>query len=123
MLREPGAQFEHGIHPVHGQIQHDLLQVDLVGAHRQGGLRLTDAQLDAPRRRLGTEQAGRITNHLVQIELLQLGMIFLPQQATQVIDDVCRALIVPADVGKNFLELIHVGRIGSTAAPPPFPRC
>ena len=56
-------------------IQDDLLQVDLVGTHRQGGLRLTDIQDDAPRRSVSfrPEQASRIPNRLIQIELLQLG--------------------------------------------------
>ena len=57
-----GSAVLHGIHSVHRQIQHDLLQVDLVGAHRARGLRLRGLERDAPFQCLRAKNVERIAN-------------------------------------------------------------
>ena len=83
-----------------------------VGTHRQGRPRLTDIQYNAPARRLGIKNVDCAANRVIEVELLQLDLIFLPQQTTQVSDDFSRALVVAANVGENFRELSHVRRVG-----------
>src|SRR5258705_5640204 len=50
----------------------------------------------------------RTPNSVIQVELLQLDFTSLLQQTTQLLDDFCCALIIPANVGDSLLELTHV---------------
>src|SRR5262245_27172260 len=98
----------HCIHSIHCQIQDDLLQVHHGGAHGQGGLCLTYAWHNASRHCLMVKKVKRTPNCVIQVELLQLDFTSLPQQTTQLLDDFCCPLIIPANVGDSLLELIHV---------------
>ena len=70
--RWPGAQSGHGIHAVRRQVDDDLLQMHLVGAHARGARRQLGVERDAPLDRLGLENVQRVRNYIVEIELPQL---------------------------------------------------
>jgi hypothetical protein len=51
-------------------------------------------------------------NDVVEIEMLQFGVILFFQQRAEVIDDFRRSLVVPAYAGQYLLDPLNVGRVG-----------
>ena len=74
----------HGIHPIQYQVQNDLLDLHLIGAHRQGDLRLIDAQFNASLRRFRDENIECGPNCVIQVEVLELDLGSFLKQPTQI---------------------------------------
>ena len=65
---------QNGIQPIRRQINDDLLQVNLVGAHGQGPFGLIGAERNASLDCLGLENVEGLRNYLIEVELLQLDL-------------------------------------------------
>src|SRR5262249_54869216 len=100
-----------GVHSVRCQVQYDLLQLNLVGAHRQRALEAVRDQTHASLRRLGQQEMQGSRDRVVEVELLKFGLSLRLQQLAQVLDDLRGVLIGLADVAENRLDLDEVRRI------------
>ena len=109
-VRAAGSQSLQGVHSVHHQIEHHLLHLDAVGAYRQDFGRPAGAQRDTSLGCFEGRNIDNLPNQVIQVEHLQGGAIFLFQEVFLAMDDVARALIVPDDVGQDFIHLAR-GRV------------
>ena len=102
----------HRVHCVDDQVQDDLLELDPVSLdwQRRGVERVADTHLPAGSRR--RKKLDGLADDLVEIELPQFEGRLL-QEASKAPDDLAGALLVAADIGRDFRDLVHVGACGT----------
>ena len=104
-----GRHFGHGVHAVEDEVEQHLLQMHAVAAHREQHVRDFDAQPHLAARRIRLHQDQDLVDQLrdVELDVFQAPPL---EQAPHVIDDLARAVVVPADVGEDGAHLLQVRR-------------
>src|SRR5262249_16063662 len=95
-------QVLHRVDRVDDQVDENLLQLDVVGLHRQGHSREHTAYGDPARMRQSRHEIEDVADHVVEIDLPGLEWR-AHEQAAQAADHFAGALVVAPDVRNDFL--------------------
>ena len=97
------------VHAVENEVEQHLLQMHAVATDVRQIARHVHVQLHLPRRRIDPHERRDVAHERAHVEPPRVERLPLEQPA-HAVDDVARALVVVADVGKNRADFVEVRR-------------
>src|SRR6185295_11342490 len=96
----------HGVERIEQEIEHDLLQLDPVPAHRVDIALEVEHDLNSSDHRIAMEKPDHILNQAVEIKLLESQALLL-DQGSQLANDFAGAFGVLGNIQKHFPNFIE----------------
>ena len=104
-----GRDILHGVHSVQRQIEQNLLQMHVIGANGQRLRGLIAVDLNAAPGRFRLDNLKHVGDRTVDADCAGRDVLG-SQKAAQMADDFSGPLVILADIGKYFLELLDIER-------------